>query len=129
MSDASLAIQTAIFAALAAALTPVKVYDHAPQNQAFPYVTIGDDTQIDWSSKSMRGEEHTLTIHTWSRARGRKYAKELLADIKEALHEVRLTLTGNFNVLTRFDFAQTFLDEDGITYHGVIRFRALTHQN
>ena len=128
MSDASWEIQKAVFAALDTALS-VSVYDHVPQNTAPPYVTLGDDTVQDWSTKTTEGEESTLTIHAWSRHEGRKEVKQLLGTIKTALHEVTLSLTGFTNILTRFDFEDTFLDADGLTYHGVMRFKMLVQKD
>lgn len=122
----ALAVQEAIYARLAAALAPTKVYDHPPQQASFPYVTVGDDTQIDWDAKDAPGLEHTLTIHAWSRYRGRKEVKGLLATVVEALRG-RLDLADHWNLELYPEFQTTMLDPDGITYHGVIRFRALTH--
>ena len=124
--SAALAIQAAAFARLSAALAPIKVYDAVPQGAAYPYVALGDDTQIDWSSKGASGHEHTLTFHAWSRYAGRKEAKELLGKVVAALG-TRLALDGHWNVDIYPEFETTLLDEDGQTYHGVIRFRALTH--
>lgn len=120
-------MQRAIYARLGAVLAPVKVYDHVPQNADFPYVTLGDDTQADWSAKDARGHEHTLTLHAWSRQAGRTQVKELLGAIVAALGG-RLEVAGHWNVDLYPEFETTFLEEDGKTYHGVIRFRALTHQ-
>ena len=57
------------------------VFDHVPEGQAFPYVTIGESTAADFSTKTEAGQEHTITIHAWSRERGRKETKQILARI------------------------------------------------
>ena len=134
MSDAAWPLQQTIYSTLTAAgLTDasgnaVSVYDAVPENVAFPYVAIGEDTAIDWSAKGMRGEESTLTIHVWSRYRGRKEAKLIMAAIKDALHEQALSVSGENLILLRWEYAETFLDQDGLTMHGVCRVRALTHE-
>lgn len=128
MSDASWEIQKAVYTALNTALS-VSVYDHVPQDTAPPFVAIGDDTIQDWSTKTFEGEENTITVHAWSRYEGRKETKQLLGQIKNALHLTTLSLTGFTNVLTHFDFEDTFPDADGLTYHGVIRFRLLTQKD
>lgn len=125
MAESSWGLQAAVHTALDAALS-CEVYDDVPQGAAFPYVTIGDDTAVDWSGSLMRGEESTLTVHAWSRYAGRKEAKDLLASIKAALHEQSLSVTGANLVNLRFEFSETFMDADGETRHGVIRFRAVT---
>lgn len=139
MTAASLALQEAVYAALSvdAALATLLgrpnadpadngVFDHVPEKTAFPYVTIGDDTQADWSDKEVDGEEHTLTLHAWSRHRGRRQVKQILGRLKALLHKQTLAMAGHDSVLIRFDFELTMLDPDGKTYHGAIRFRALT---
>ena len=70
------ALQQAVFARLGAfaaltALVGARIYDHAPQDATFPYVVIGDDTTIPFDTHSTVGGEHTITVHTWSRYRGR----------------------------------------------------------
>jgi hypothetical protein len=123
MSAASLALQGAVYSALATALAPVKVYDDPPQGSAYPYVVIGDDACADASTKTDEGEDIDLTIHVWSRYRGKKEAKEILAAIKDALHDQPLSATGWGLVMARFEFSSVFPDPDGLTMHGVSRFR------
>lgn len=124
MADAGLAVQSALKAALDAALS-VSVYDHVPQGAAFPYVLIGDDTAVDEGDKSEKGQELTATIHAWSRERGRWQVKTLLGEVYDRLHEGALAPDGWTVVYMRFDFAQSFLEPDGLTYHGVHRYRLL----
>lgn len=105
-----------------------RVYDDVPQNTAFPYVVVGDDTSIDWSQDCSLGAESTITIHVWSRYSGRKEAKQIMTAIYETLNRKELTISGAQNVICHFDYEDTFLDPDGATRHGVIRLRLLiTH--
>lgn len=129
--DASWPLQQAVYAALAGdatltALAAGGVHDHVPQDQPFPFVQIGEATVRDWSAKTFDGAEHTLTIHAWARGRGRKGVKEIMARIHEVLHNAALAVTGHTLVLLRFEFADAMEDPDGLTYHGVTRFRAVT---
>lgn len=128
MTGLASAFQKALYARLNGALG-VPVYDKVPQDTPFPYVTIGDDTEIDWSTKDSPGKESTISIHTWSRYAGRLETKELLGKIEALLGDRPLTIPGYWNLLLYADFSTTMLDDDGVTYHGVIRFRALTHQS
>ena len=123
MADASWEVQKAIYAALKAALNPVAVYDHVPRRASFPYVTIGEDTAVDAGDKTAEGQDITLTIHAWSRKRGRKEVKQLLGQVRGALHGQPLTVAGYTVRLVRFEFGTTFKDADGVTYHGVQRYR------
>ena len=46
--------------------------------------------------------------------------------VEGALNDAALTLDGHALVNLRFEFAETRRDPDGITYHGVVRFMAVT---
>ncbi|MFN3232936.1 MAG: DUF3168 domain-containing protein [Alphaproteobacteria bacterium] len=102
------------------------VFDRVPLGTAYPYITIGEATAADWSTKTSTGQNHTLTLHVWSRDAGRQQAKQILDLIHTALHNQPLTLDGAALVLLQYAFSETLSDPDGITTHGVIRFRALT---
>ncbi|WP_431856605.1 DUF3168 domain-containing protein [Azospirillum sp.] len=125
MSAASWPLQVAIVAALKPALNPVPVLDDVSTNTAFPYVVIGEDTVTDWSTVDRDGEELDTTVHVWSRYAGRKEIKELMGKVKTALHEQRLTVAGQHLVSLRFAFETSFVEPDGRTRHGVIRFTGL----
>ena len=135
-ADSQLAVQGAILSALqsAAGLTTLlaagaaSIVDHVPQSSAYPYVVIGEATARDFDCKSSDGMEQTLTIHTWSRYRGLKETKQIMAEIVNALDQANLNIAGHSLVLLRFEFSATFLDPDGLTRHGVQRFRAITQQ-
>lgn len=135
-ADSQLAVQGAILSSLqgATGLTGLlasgatSIFDHVPQSSAYPYVVIGETTARDFDCKSSDGMEQTLTIHTWSRYRGLKETKQIMAQIVETLDQAALGVTGHTLVLLRFEFSATFLDPDGLTRHGVQRFRAITQK-
>ena len=99
------------------------VYDHVPQGTAYPYVVIGEDTAIEWDTDTSDGVESTLTIHVWSRLKGRRETKEIMELIYDALHRAELQIEGLHSVFCYWEFSETFLDPDGETRHGVTRFR------
>lgn len=116
-------IQAAIYAKVAAVGWPT--FDHVPQETAFPYVVIGDDTSIPWDTDDSLGSETTCTIHVWSRHRGRKEVKEIMRTIYEALHRAEIAIIGGQLVECMAEFQESFMDPDGLTRHGVIRFRLI----
>jgi hypothetical protein len=132
MSSAAWSLQQAIFAKLTSdsTLTTLlggpRIYDGAPQGSAFPYLTFGQSTARDWSTATDQGNEHIFTIHTWSRARGTSQTQAILDAVRAALHDQPLTLDGHRLVNLRAEFSDSRRDPDGETYHGTVRFRAVT---
>jgi hypothetical protein len=116
-------IQAAIYAKVSGLGWPT--FDHTPQDTPFPYVVIGDDTSIPWDTDDSIGTETTCTIHVWSRHRGRKEVKEIMRTLYEALHRQELSIIGGALVECMAEFQESFLDPDGLTRHGVIRFRLI----
>lgn len=104
------------------------VSDDAPKDQLAPYITLGENTVMDWGTKLNDGEEITVTLHCWSEYPGKKEAKEILSLMLEALSEP-LSVEGGFHVdFARLDMAEVLDDPDGITKHGVLRVRFLISQ-
>ena len=131
-ADSSWELQKAIYSALtndSALMAMITgVHDHVPQDTAFPYVTIGDSTALDWRMVGVVGAEITLLFHVWSRSRGRKEVKQIMVEIRRILDGANLTVPGHVLVRQRFEFSKTLLDSDGATYHGITRFKAVTHE-
>lgn len=126
-------LQKAIYQALTAdaALMGLvtNVYDRPPQNSAFPYVTLGDATARDWSSKTTTGVEHTIALRVWGREGGRKEASLIMERIHTLLHQANLSVTGHTLVMIRFVSSDITLENDGWTYQGAMRFQALLQKN
>jgi len=111
--------------------TKSAIYDNVPEavdagnDSVFPYVTIGDDTALEWDTDTSVGKEATLTIHSWSRYRGRKEVKQIQGAIYDVLHLSNLIITGYYSILMRSEYSETLVDPDGLTRHGVQRFRLI----
>ena len=105
---------------------PPRLFDDVPQDTPFPYVTLGEVTTLDWSTSTELGSEHRFVIHTWSRYGGRKEIKSIMSVVYDLLHDADLPISGHVLVNLRFLFSDVFRDADGETYHGVMRFRAVT---
>ena len=130
--DSSWELQQAIYGALtgdSALMAMITgVHDHVPQETAFPYVTIGEASAVDWRTVGHDGMEVTLVLHAWSRERGRREVKLILAEIHRILNDAKLTVPGHVLVWLHFEFSQTMLDNDGATTHGIARYDAITHE-
>ena len=113
MSDHSLGLQKTIFDALDGDSTlqslVTDVFDFVPENTAFPYVKVGEETAVDNGTKTLQGNEHTLVIHTFSRYRGSKETKEIMSRIYALLHESSLTGSGASLVNLRFEIWRAHL--------------------
>ena len=71
------------------------------------------------------GSQITVNLHIWSQYKGSKEAKNIMDRVHTLLHDTSLSVTG-FNLINlRFEFADILRDPDGITRHGVMRFRAV----
>jgi hypothetical protein len=54
---------------------------------------------------------------------------ERINDDLDTLRDRTLSITGNAHVLTNFQSAETRRDADGLTYHGVVKYRVLVQAN
>lgn len=132
MTSASRDLQRSIYSALAAnpsltgLLGGARIYDDVPRNAAFPYLTIGQSTVRDWSTGTELGHEHLLTLHVWSRAAGRKESHEIMSAVETVLHDAPLALERHRLVNLRHELSETRRETDGETYHGIVRYRAVT---
>jgi hypothetical protein len=129
---ASWALQRGVYQALAGSLDlttllgGVRVYDDAPQAAPYPFITLGQSVIRDWSTGTEDGAEHNLTLHVWSRSGGKKQALEIIEAIRAVLHDQPLALADHHLVNLRHEFSEARLDPDGDTFHGVVRYRAVT---
>lgn len=127
-------LQKAIFTALDGNVTgidsaSVSVYDDVPENTPYPYVILGEETSSNSGTKSLDAIEHTLTLHVWSQYRGRREIKEIMQSVYSLLHNTAITVTGASLVNIRQEFNNTLMENDGITRHGIMRFRAVVFDN
>ena len=132
MSIHSFELQKAVFSALntgsitdASGSAITGVFDDVPTNTAYPYIRIGEETLSVNASKDKDIFEHTLTIHIWSQYRGNRDIKDIMKQVHDILHDSSLTVSGASMVNMRQEFHTTITEGDGITRHGVMRFRAV----
>jgi hypothetical protein len=123
-------IQAAIYGALTANapfMALVRgVYDDVPESAAFPYVSIGDATEIAWDCFGQDGSDATITMHVWSTYRGMSEAQRINTLMIGVLdNQTGLTVTGYGLVVLNKEFTETLRDPDGITRHIVTRFRVM----
>lgn len=105
---------------------PPRLYDDAPPDAAFPYVTLGRLESRAADSAANAGLEQYMTLHVWSRYGGRAEALDIIAALRSALHDADLLIPGRRLVFLLAVFADVFRAGDGRSTHGVLRLRALT---
>lgn len=131
MSLGAWAIQAAIYDRLASDLTltslGARVYDDVPQGTEFPYVVVGDETITDDGGKDFQGFDRLMSIDVFSRYSGNKEAKQIMDQVFNLLHDQPLTVSTQQLIVMRLAFAPPVLrDPDGVSRHGVMRFRIKT---
>lgn len=128
MSTATSAIQTAIYTRLTGDATLMGlvtgVFDAVPQEQTLPYVTIGQFEGEDWSTFAKLGEAYAVNLHVWNdSAKGQKTVQAIQSRVDTLLNRAALTVTGYVAVSCIREYVTVLQDPDGVTWHGVQRFR------
>lgn len=129
---AALELQKAVYTALVGdaglvlRLGADKIHDHAPPRIAFPYVTFGRAETSDRSTSTEDGEEHFLSLHVWSDAKGKREAMEIADLIRQQLHDKPLAVAGQALVLIRFTSLQARFDERAGVHQVSLSFHAVT---
>lgn len=135
MSTSTYDIQRAVYGVLSpdpvlATQYSAAVYDDVPENAAFPYITLGEWTETD-DPKTLDsiGRESTFTVHIWSRARGMAEVQNIAGRIIQILEHQPLSLgIWRWEATNYADF-RTLRDMDGISRHGVLRFRVRSRRD
>lgn len=124
MKSPLLGLQGAVYRRLKDALS-CPVYDDVPDGAAMPYVTIGEDTALDWSTKPQPGMEITQTLHVWSAYPGMAEVKRIIDEAIQAVVNTTFDVDGFFVVSAQLDMVDVLRDPEGYR-HGVVRFRFKT---
>lgn len=126
MAHASKAVHAAIIKALKTVLT-VPVYDDVPPTNPLKFVTVDPGTATPSDAKDIDGQEIVVQVHQWdSDQRNRAGILALQETIYGALHNAQLTIANFGLTYIWYEFSTSFLDEDGLTMHGVMHFRVRT---
>jgi hypothetical protein len=123
-------LQVAILAKLRAsttlaALATGGIHDAAPQDVIFPHIIIGDGIGVPADTDDSLGGDPVTEIHAWSRYRGKKEVKQIADEVYSILHRQPLVVSGAAFTDCFIESREIFLDNDGLTRHGVQRFRVL----
>lgn len=128
---ASWPLQQAVHAVLVAdgslaALVGARIYDRPPQDVAFPYVTLGDTDMTPERAEDTDASRHMVSVLVWSRANGRREAKEILAAIATALTGTPLSVSGHHVTSADWVRASLAYDRDADALKGELRVSIFT---
>ena len=105
----------------------VGLHDHKPQgtddsDEGYPYNVLGEDTAVPFDVDDSLDGDHIVTIHQWSRYRGKKEVKQIQQANYAALHRNPFAVENGNYVDCHLQTEENFTDNDGLTRHGVQRF-------
>ena len=131
MTNASWALQSAVFAALTAdatlqSLIDTRLYDAVPLNPTFPYVVLGDGKETNADTATEEGSEHQFNVTVWSQGGGHQESKSIADAVRFRLNNATLSLDGHALVDLRFVDCEYARQSDGQTYSATLSFRAVT---
>ncbi|MGC0224926.1 DUF3168 domain-containing protein [Pseudooceanicola nitratireducens] len=128
--SASVELQTLIYQTLVAdpvvgALVDDRIYDGRPDTGGFPCVTFGASDYVEEDSQCITARVETINLDVWARSQGKlRPCKEICDAVKDALHEADLSMALNALVRIEVTGVRVFVDEDGLTAHGVVTVEA-----
>ena len=130
MSIGQFQLQTAMYTALSNDNTLTNtlgatIADDVPHGTTYPFIEIGEVRASDYSTKDLVGGDLVVECHLWSQYKGSKEVKQMMDRVHDLLHDSNLSVTGFNLVNLRFEFSDIVRDPDGVTRHGVMRFRAI----
>jgi hypothetical protein len=107
--------------------TPPRLYDAAPEDPIFPYLTYGAMRSEDIGADDTPMAVHQMTLHVWSRYSGRAEVLGLLTRVGAALKAERLSDTGHIAVRSANPvYSDVLRAADGRTQHGLLRISFTT---
>ncbi len=106
------------------------VFTHVPQDlgELYPWVVIYGIESNTWDNNATLGFEGTMTVHTWDNRRDVGLVNTVQKAIYDVLHNNSMTYSGYCNVEFNQEYQTVLRDPDGITLHGVQRFRFIIQE-
>ena len=129
IKPASLALQKALHSRLSESLGGIKIYDGAPPDAAFPYVTIGEGRVRIEGVDQINRHDHQCDVFVFSQHGGISETKEVVEKIHDALMARSLSVDDHQLILLTITEMRWQSVNDGKTWRGQLTFRALTEPN
>ena len=107
---------------------PPRLYDAAPEDPVYPYLTYGSLRSEDIGADDTPLASHQMTLHLWSRYMGRAEVLSLLSQTSHALQAGALTAAGDIEIRSATAiYSDVLRAPDGRTQHGLLRLSFITH--
>ena len=86
-----------------------------------PFITIGEETLLDVSTKVEKITSHLITVHTWSKSVSTEEVKEMNHYVTTSLIDAPLSVDGFVILIGSLTMNQTLKEQDGTTVvnHGI----------
>lgn len=104
-----------------------KVFDHVPDSARDPYIQVRENARA-WDTSTDYGKEHDVEINAWSSKEGRKEIDEIMRAVELSVRSASLSLNGHRLVSIRFALMDVVREDQGQTYFGYARYRAVTEE-
>ena len=106
-----------------------RLYDEPPTNSDYPYVTIGDMTEIPNNRHMYNGYEVMANLHIYTKPAGLGFysAKKIFEAMNAVLNVKRLTLTSLTGVICAYDNGITEREDDKRIMS--VRYRCIAHSD
>lgn len=108
--------------------TPARIFDEETDVPAYPNAVLERHQTSDAGSSCVPALEHRITISVASRWGGRRYAKEAIGFLRQALETSPLAIDGQTVVLQQVVFTDVLRTSDARLFRGVLQFRVVTEE-
>lgn len=98
------------------------VFDTAPDEQPYPYITIGVGDIIDFSTNMSDGFAGFQQVDIWSQGMSNMTIKEIMERVYDLMNDIDMGLTDFPTVSFRCTLSNIITESDNRTKHGVMRF-------
>lgn len=103
------------------------VFDHVPENKAYPFAVISTNS-TPWDTSTEKGDEIVVQLDIWSDAEGSREAWAFINRAKVLFDDQEAGLIIPGYTLVRLHRGVSDVVRDGLLYHGVQRFTAITEE-
>jgi len=101
---------------------PPRLYDSAPEDPVFPYLTYGQMRSVDIGGDETELISHQMTLHVWSRYEGRAEVFTSLNYVAEALNIAAFNGVLDISIVNANPiYVDVLRAPDGRTMHGLLR--------